>query len=87
MRLSDPMVTDAPPGPTVPLLEGSVTEGGARVLETLTFGDLGGERTRLHALSPVERFEARDARRRSGVQIGVDEGYTQLDRVVSDVAV
>jgi uncharacterized protein YndB with AHSA1/START domain len=56
-------------------------------LETLTFEDLGGGRTRLHALSLVESFEARDAWLRSGMEVGVDQGYAKLDRVLSDVAV
>jgi uncharacterized protein YndB with AHSA1/START domain len=56
-------------------------------LETLTFEDLGGGRTRLHAQSLVDSFEGRDAWLRSGMEVGVDEGYAKLDRVLSHVAV
>jgi uncharacterized protein YndB with AHSA1/START domain len=56
-------------------------------LETLTFEELGGGRTRLHAQSLVDSFEGRDAWLRSGMEVGVDEGYAKLDRVLSDVAV
>lgn len=56
-------------------------------LETLTFEDLGGGRTRLHAQSLVDSFEGRDAWLRSGMEVGVNEGYAKLDGVLSDVAV
>ncbi len=56
-------------------------------LETLRFEDLGGGRTRLHAQSLVDSFEGRDAWLRSGMEVGIDEGYAKLDRVVADVAV
>jgi uncharacterized protein YndB with AHSA1/START domain len=56
-------------------------------LETLTFEDLGDGRTRLHAQSLVDSFEARDAWLRSGMEVGVDEGYAKLDRLLSDDAV
>jgi uncharacterized protein YndB with AHSA1/START domain len=56
-------------------------------LETLTFEELGDGRTRLHAQSLVDSFEGRDAWLRSGMEVGVDEGYAKLDRVLSDVAV
>jgi uncharacterized protein YndB with AHSA1/START domain len=55
-------------------------------LETLTFEDLGGGRTRLHAQSLVDSFEGRDAWLRSGMEVGVNEGYAKLDRVLSDDA-
>jgi uncharacterized protein YndB with AHSA1/START domain len=54
-------------------------------LETLTFEDLGDGRTRLHAQSLVDSFEGRDAWLRSGMEVGVGEGYAKLDRVLSDV--
>ncbi len=56
-------------------------------LETLTFEDLGDGRTRLHAQSLVDSFESRDAWLRSGMEVGVNEGYAKLDRVLSDGAV
>ena len=55
-------------------------------LETLTFEDLGSGRTRLHAQSLVDSFEGRDAWLRSGMEVGVNEGYAKLDRVLSDVS-
>lgn len=54
-------------------------------LETLRFEDLGDGRTRLHAQSLVESFESRDAWLRSGMEVGVDQGYAKLDKLMSDV--
>jgi uncharacterized protein YndB with AHSA1/START domain len=54
-------------------------------LETLTFEDLGDGRTRLHAQSLVESFEGRDAWLHSGMEVGVDQGYAKLDRMLRDV--
>jgi len=56
-------------------------------LETLRFEDLGDGRTRLHAQSLVESFEARDGWLASGMEVGVNEGYAALDRLVADGAV
>jgi uncharacterized protein YndB with AHSA1/START domain len=56
-------------------------------LETLRFEDRGGGRTRLYAQSLVDSFEGRDAWLRMGMEVGVNEGYAKLDRVLSDVAV
>jgi uncharacterized protein YndB with AHSA1/START domain len=53
-------------------------------LTTLWIEDLGGGRTRLRAQSLVDSFEARDAWLRSGMEVGIDEGYAKLDRLVSD---
>ncbi|MEV0428524.1 SRPBCC family protein [Micromonospora sp. NPDC050495] len=53
-------------------------------LETLWFEDLGDGRTRLHAQSLVDSFESRDAWLRSGMEVGVDEGYAKLDRMLAD---
>ncbi|MFF0717492.1 SRPBCC family protein [Micromonospora sp. NPDC003816] len=47
-------------------------------LERLSFEDLGG-RTRLTATSLVDSFEDRDAFLASGMEVGVREGYEQLD--------
>jgi uncharacterized protein YndB with AHSA1/START domain len=56
-------------------------------LETLWFEDLGDGRTRLHAQSLVDSFEGRDAWLSSGMETGVDEGYTKLDGMLADGAV
>ena len=53
-------------------------------LETLTFEDLGDGRTRLHATSLCDSFEARDAWLRSGMEVGVNDGYAKLDGMLSD---
>ena len=60
----------------------------ARVaLETLRFEDLGGGRTRLHAQSLVESFQARDGWLASGMEVGVNEGYAALDRLLAQGAI
>jgi uncharacterized protein YndB with AHSA1/START domain len=56
-------------------------------LETLTFEDLGDGRTRLHAQSLVDSLEGRDAWLRSGMEVGVNEGYAKLDRLLAAGAV
>jgi uncharacterized protein YndB with AHSA1/START domain len=53
-------------------------------LETLTFEDLGGGRTRLTALSVVDTIEGRDAIIASGMETGVVEGYEQLDALLAE---
>jgi uncharacterized protein YndB with AHSA1/START domain len=55
-------------------------------LETLSFIDLGDGRTRLRTQSLVESFDARDAWLRSGMEVGVDQGYAKLERLVRDGA-
>jgi uncharacterized protein YndB with AHSA1/START domain len=55
-------------------------------LETLRFEDLGNGRTRLHAQSLVESFEARDGWLASGMEVGVNEGYAALDRLIAQGA-
>jgi uncharacterized protein YndB with AHSA1/START domain len=52
-------------------------------LQTLRFEDLHDGHTRLHAQSLVDSFEARDAWLRSGMQSGVDEGYEELEELVT----
>ena len=52
-------------------------------LETLWFEDLGDGRTRLHAQSLVDSFEARDAFVASGMDVGVNEGYRKLDALLA----
>ena len=56
-------------------------------LETFRFEDLGDGRTRLHTQSLVDTFEARDAWLRSGMEIGVNEGYDKLEELIADGAV
>ncbi len=51
-------------------------------LETMTFEDLGDGRTRLHAFSLCDSFVARDQWLASGMEVGVDDGYAKLDRLV-----
>lgn len=48
-------------------------------LETLTFTDLGNGRTRLHATSLCDSFEAREGWLNSGMETGVNDGYAKLD--------
>ena len=52
-------------------------------LETLTFEDLGDGRTRLVATSLVDSFEGRDAWLASGMEVGVNDGYAKLDRLLA----
>lgn len=51
-------------------------------LETLTFQDLGDGRARLQAQSLVDSFEGRDAWLRSGMEVGVNDGYAKLDALM-----
>ena len=53
-------------------------------LQTVTFEDLGDGRTRLHATSLCDSFEDRDAWLRSGMEVGVNDGYAALDRMLGD---
>ncbi len=52
-------------------------------LETLNFEDLGDGRTRLRAQSLCDSFEGRDAWLRSGMEVGVDQGYAKLDALLA----
>lgn len=52
-------------------------------LETMTFEDLGGGRTRLHAISLCGSFEDRDAWLRSGMEDGINDGYAAIERLVA----
>ncbi len=54
-------------------------------LETLWFEELGNGVTRLHAQSLVDSFEGRDAWLSSGMEIGVNEGYAKLERLVPEI--
>jgi uncharacterized protein YndB with AHSA1/START domain len=53
-------------------------------LETLTFEDLGDGRTRLHATSLCDSFEAREGWLNSGMEVGVNDGYAKLDGMLAD---
>ena len=57
------------------------------LLETMWFEDLGDGRTRLRSQSLVDSIEARDGILRSGMEVGVNEGYAKLERMLSDGAV
>ncbi|GAB3445876.1 SRPBCC family protein [Streptomonospora sediminis] len=52
-------------------------------LETLTFENAGGGRTRLRVLSVVHDFPTRDAVLASGMETGVREGYEKLDALLA----
>ncbi|GAA5080592.1 uncharacterized protein YndB with AHSA1/START domain [Thermocatellispora tengchongensis] len=56
-------------------------------LETMWFEDLGDGRTRLRTQSLVDSFESRDAWLRSGMEVGVNDGYAKLERLIADGAV
>ena len=56
-------------------------------LETMWFEDLGDGRTRLRTQSLVDSFESRDAWLSSGMEIGINEGYAKLDRMLTDGAI
>ncbi len=55
-------------------------------LETLWFDDLGNGRTRLRAQSLVDSFAGRDAWLASGMEVGVNEGYAELDAILAEGA-
>jgi uncharacterized protein YndB with AHSA1/START domain len=55
-------------------------------LETMTFEDLGDGRTRLHAVSLCDSFEDRDAWLSSGMEVGVNDGYSAIDKLLADGA-
>jgi uncharacterized protein YndB with AHSA1/START domain len=52
-------------------------------LEALTFEALAGGRTRVTTVAVVESIELRDAILSSGMDVGVREGYEQLDELLS----
>jgi len=56
----------------------------AAILNTLTFEDLPGGRTRLTDLTLADSFEARDMILASGMESGVVEGYKKLDELLAD---
>jgi uncharacterized protein YndB with AHSA1/START domain len=54
-------------------------------LDTLTFTDRGNGRTRLTAQSLVGSFEDRDQWLASGMEVGINDGYTKLDTLLTDI--
>lgn len=52
-------------------------------LETLTFDELPGRRTRVVALSVVESLPRRDLMLSSGIEIGLGEGFEKLDALLA----
>ncbi|MDS1115799.1 SRPBCC family protein [Gordonia westfalica] len=52
-------------------------------LETLWFEDLGDGTTRLHAQSLCDSFEARDGWLSSGMEVGVNDGYAAIDKLLA----
>lgn len=55
-------------------------------LETLTFEELPGGRTRLHNNAVYQSVADRDAMIESGMESGVNEGYEQLDELITRLA-
>lgn len=55
-------------------------------LETMTFEDLGGGRTRLVSTSVVDSFEARDGMLASGMEVGINDGHAKLDALLAEGA-
>lgn len=53
-------------------------------LGTLVFEDLGNGRSRLRTKSLCDSFEERDAWLRSGMEVGVNEGYAKLDTILAE---
>ena len=53
-------------------------------LDTNTFEELPGGRTRLTVLSVIDTMEARDAIVASGMETGVNEGYDKLDELLAE---
>lgn len=52
-------------------------------LETMTFVELEGGRTRLEGVSVVDSMEIRDQIMASGMEVGVIEGYEKLDELLA----
>jgi len=52
-------------------------------LETMTFEDLGEGRSRITGMSLVESLETRDMMLSGGMEVGVVEGYEQLDELLA----
>lgn len=56
-------------------------------LETMRLIPIEGGRTRLEATSLVDSFEGRDAFVASGMEVGIQEGYRKLDRLLTTMGV
>ena len=56
-------------------------------LESMWFEDLGDGRTRLHSQSLVDSLEARDMMLASGMEVGINDGYAKLDKLLESGAV
>jgi len=54
-------------------------------IESLTFEDMGGGRTRLRAHAVYPTVEARDGMVASNMEVGVTEGYERLDKVAASL--
>jgi uncharacterized protein YndB with AHSA1/START domain len=54
-------------------------------IESLTFEDLGGGRTRLRAHAVYPTLEARDGMIASNMEVGVVEGYERLDKLAASL--
>lgn len=52
-------------------------------LETITFSELPGGRTRINSLTVVDSLEARDMIMASGMEVGVNEGFDKLDALLA----
>jgi uncharacterized protein YndB with AHSA1/START domain len=52
-------------------------------LQTMWFDDLGQGRARLRAQSLVDSFETRDSWLRSGMEVGVNDGYAKLEELIT----
>lgn len=52
-------------------------------LDTMVFVELPGGRTRIEAISVVYDFESRAGMLASGMEVGVNEGYAALDRLLA----
>ncbi|GAB2608368.1 activator of HSP90 ATPase [Paractinoplanes abujensis] len=55
-------------------------------LNTLWFDELGEGRTRLRTQSLVDSFESRDSWLKSGMEVGLQDGYRKLERMLSNDA-
>lgn len=55
-------------------------------LDTMTFEDLGDGWTRMHSMSLLDSFEARDGMLASGMDVGINDGYAKLDGLLADDA-
>ena len=52
-------------------------------LETMWFEELSEGRTRLHVQSLFDSYEARDGMLSSGMDVGVNDGFAKLDRLLA----